>query len=64
MGRKDGSIYLRNLAKSGGSVGSPIKARRDSTNHPIQIKTDSIDLFSLISKRLHLIKTSPREIDT
>ena len=63
MGRKDGLIYLRNLAKSGGSVDSLIKARRDSASHLIQIRTNSIDSFSLISKRFHSIRTSLREID-
>ena len=35
MGRKNKLIYLRNLAKSGGSIDSLIKARRDSTSYLI-----------------------------
>ena len=40
-------------------------ARSDPITPPIQTITDSADLvIHPTSKRLHLIKTSPREIDT
>ena len=52
MSRKDKSIYLRNLAKSGESIDFPTKARRDPASHPIQTRTDSADPSSLTSKRV------------